>query len=61
MARLDQDAAGRLLEGTGDRAPREMTVRMATSDRTRLIDRSRAQDSLLRIAAGGCPLIRDRR
>ena len=41
MARLDEDAAGRLLEGVGDRAPREMTVRMATSDRTRLTDRLR--------------------
>ncbi len=27
MARSDQDAAGRLLEGAGDRIPREMTVR----------------------------------
>jgi hypothetical protein len=31
MARLDQDAAGRLLEGAGDRTPREMTVRMFAS------------------------------
>ena len=30
MARLDQDAAGRLLERTGDRAPREMTVRIGS-------------------------------
>lgn len=38
-ARLDRDAAGRLLEGASDRTPREMTVRMATSDRTRLTGR----------------------
>lgn len=40
MARLDKDAAGRLLEGVSDHAPREMTVRTATSDRTRLTGRS---------------------
>lgn len=45
VARPEQDAAGRLLEGAGDRIPREMTVRMRdrhadlVSDRTRLIDR----------------------
>ena len=34
---LDKDAAGRLLESTSDRAPREMTVTMVLPlDRTRL-------------------------
>ena len=37
MARPDQDAAGRLLERAGDRAPREMTVPAERPDRTRLI------------------------
>lgn len=41
MARLVTDAAGRLLEVVSDHDPREMTVRMATSDRTRLTGRSR--------------------
>ncbi len=38
-SRLDQDAAGRLLEGVGDCTPREMTVRVSAvrmPDRTRL-------------------------
>src|SRR5438552_8732316 len=56
MARLDQDAAGRLLEDAGDCAPREMTVRMATSDRTRLTGRSRVHpfSPSRSLCVGGC-------
>ena len=47
MARLVTDAAGRLLEVVSDHDPREMTVRTATSDRTRLIGRSRSTQPLV--------------
>src|SRR3989304_7912821 len=46
----DQDAAGWLLEWTGDRSPREMTVRNFGSDRTRLIGRSTSRP----VVASGC-------
>ena len=36
MARLDQDAAGRLLERAGDRTSRGMTIPAERPDRTRL-------------------------
>ena len=45
MARPDQDAPGRLLEVVSDHDPREMTVRTATSDRTRLTGRPRSLHS----------------
>src|SRR5688572_6898912 len=58
MARLDEDAAGRLLEGVGDRAPREMTVRMATIRQNPAYRPvARVPDSLVRAFARGCPLI----
>lgn len=47
MARLVTDAAGRLLEVVSDHDPRGMTVRTATSDRTRLIGRSRSTQPLV--------------
>src|SRR5512133_1295685 len=46
----DQDAAGWLLERTGDRARREMTVRNFGSDRTRLIGRPSSRP----VVASGC-------
>ncbi len=52
---LDQDAAGRLLEGTSDRAPREMTVTVFTLDRTRLTDRSLdMQQPFTELSVEGC-------
>lgn len=47
MARLVTDAAGRLLEVVSDHDPRGMTVRTTTSDRTRLIGRSRSTQPLV--------------
>ena len=39
VVHLEKDAAGRLLEGAGDRARREMTVQSLNAmDRTRLTD-----------------------
>jgi len=39
LVQLEKDAAGRLLEGAGDRVRREMTVQSPRAmDRTRLID-----------------------
>ncbi len=55
MARLVTDAAGRLLEVVSDHDPRGMTVRTATSDRTRLIGRSRSTAaSRVEVGARGC-------
>ena len=54
MARPDEDAAGRLLEGVGDHAPRGMTVRAVTLDRTRLTGRQYPPHKAT-AASGSCP------
>jgi hypothetical protein len=57
---LDQDTAGRLLEGVGDHARREMIVRATMwSDRTRLIDRLPLMRTTFDDPIGGCSFTRE--
>lgn len=48
LSRLDQDAAGRLLESVGDCTPREMTVRASA---VRMLDRTRLTGQHLSVAS----------
>ena len=57
-ARLDQDAAGRLLEGVGDHAPREMAITRSHSYRTRLIGRQHSTFPTMELPSTEPPLYR---